>query len=252
MNLFLFPSITVFYYFCSFKCLFASNRSHSSYKRFHSPGPAAGSCCPDCPHPNPQDPTSLELQRGFAMWWGLPCCSQHLLELAGCWGESPLCTSLALVLVRMTSTELRAASGCIQVLLPWTQQALSLLDSAWLCWEPRGSGAACAYPQLSALGTVVWLMPAAWAPFGMAGVSEVGQCCYPVMAPVSKGLLQLLPILGAEWSHRGCPSFPVARLVLGARSCFQDFVELVQLNPGQLEPAWLIVGHLACPFLCGL
>lgn len=133
MNLFLFPSITVFYYFCSFKCLFASDCSHSSHKCFHSPGPAAGSCCPDCPHP--QDPTSLELQRGLAIWQGLPCCSQHLLELAECCGESPLCTRLALFLARMTSTGLGAAGGGIQVLPPWTQQALPLLDSAWVCWE---------------------------------------------------------------------------------------------------------------------
>lgn len=139
-------------------------------------------------------PTNLELQRGFAMWQGLPCCSQHLLELTGCWGESPLCTHLALVLARMTRTGLRAAGGCIQVLPPWTQQALPLLDSAW---EPRGSGAACACPQLPALGTVTWPVPAAWAPFGMAGVPGVGQCCYPVVAPVCEQHLQLWPILGA-------------------------------------------------------
>lgn len=197
MNLFLFPSITVFYYFCSFKCLFASDCSHSSYKRFHSPGPAAGSCCPDCPHPNPQDPTSLELQGELAMWQGLPCCFQHLLELAGCWGGSPLCTCLVLVLARMTSTGFGAAGGCIQMLPPWTQQALPLLDSAWVCWEPRGSGAACACPQLPASGTAVWPMPAARAPVGMAGVPGVGQCCYPVLAPACKQCLQLWPILGA-------------------------------------------------------
>lgn len=132
------------------------------------------------------------------MWQGLPCCSQHLLELAGCWGESPLCTLLGLVLARMTRIGLGAAGGFIQVLPPLTQQALPLLDSAWVCWEPRGLRAACACPQPPALGTVVLPVPAAWALFGMAGVPGVGQCCYPAMAPVCEQHLQLWPILGAE------------------------------------------------------
>lgn len=158
MNLFLFPSITVFYSFCSFKCLFASDCSHSSYKRFHSPGPTAGSCCP---HPNLQDLTNLELQRGLAIWQGLPCCSQHLLlEIAGCWAESFLCTRLALVLASQDN-QYRAQScrWMYPGAPPWTQQALPLLDSAW---EPRSLGVACACPQL----------PASWA-------QRSGQCQLP-------------------------------------------------------------------------
>lgn len=162
MNLFLFPSITVFYYFCSFKCLFASNCSHSSYKRFHSPGPAAGSCCPDCPHPNPQDPTSLELQRGLAMWQGLPCCFQHLLELAGCWGGSPLCTCLVLVLARMTSTGFGAAGGCIQMLPPWTQQARCP------CWTQPGFAGS---PEVRELLVLV--------PSFLLRAQQSGQCQQP-------------------------------------------------------------------------
>lgn len=125
MNLFLFPSITVFYYFCSFKCLFAPDCSHSFYKRSHSPSPAAGSCCPDCLQPNPQDPTSLELQRGFAMWRGLPCCSQHFPELAGCWDGSSLCSHLALVSARTTSTGLGPAG-------------LPILTGHCPCWTQPG------------------------------------------------------------------------------------------------------------------
>lgn len=155
MNLFLFPSITVFYYFCSFKCLFASDCSHSSYKHFHSPIPAAGSCCPDCLHPNPQDPYKSGIAEGIGHVAGSALLLPAPLELAECWGGFPLCTCLVLVLARMTSTGLGAASGCIQMLPPWTQQALPLLDSAWVCWEPGVLGAACACPQLPASGTAV-------------------------------------------------------------------------------------------------
>lgn len=152
MNLFLFPSITVFYYFCSFKCLFASDCSHSSYKRFHSPGPTAGSCCPDCLHPNPQDPTNLELQRGLAIWQGLPCCSQHLLELAGCWAESSLCTHLALVLA--SQDDQYRAQSC-----RWMYPGALTLDSA---------GTALAGLSLGLLGaqrfgSCLCLSPASWA-----------------------------------------------------------------------------------------
>lgn len=195
MNLFLFPSITVFYYFCSFKCLFASNCSHSSYKRFHSPGPAAGSCCPDCPHP--QDPTSLELQRGLAIWQDLPCCSQHLLELAECWGESPLCTRLALVLARITvqGLELQVdVSRCSHLGLSrhcpcWIQPGFAGSPEVWelLVLVPSFLLQAQQSGQCQQSGLF----------FGMAGVPEVGQSCYPVMALMCKQHLQLWPILGA-------------------------------------------------------
>lgn len=194
MNLFLFPSITVFYSFCSFKCLFASDCSHSSYKRFHSPGPTAGSCCP---HPNLQDLTNLELQRGLAIWQGLPCCSQHLLlEIAGCWAESFLCTRLALVLASQDN-QYRAQS------CRWMYPGAPPLDSAGTAPAGLSLGAQkfgsclCLSPASCFMGTVIWPMPAARAPFGMAGVPEVGQSCCPVMAPVCKQHLQLWPILGA-------------------------------------------------------
>lgn len=88
MNLFLFPSITVFLLFLLIQVPICLRLQPQFLQMLPQPccGPAAGSCCPDCLHPNPQDHTNLELQRGLATWQGLPCCSQHLLELAGCWG----------------------------------------------------------------------------------------------------------------------------------------------------------------------
>lgn len=254
MNLFLFPSITVFYYFFSFKCLFASDCSHGSHKRFHSPSPAAGSCCPDCPHPNPQDPTSLELQRGLAIWQGLPCCSQHLLELSGCWAESPLCTYL--VLETSGQDDQYRAWSC-----RWMYSGSPTLDSegtapaglslgllraqrfrSCLCLSPascfRHSGLANAGSPGS-----FW---DGWCPWGRAVLlPSNGTCVWTAFAAVAHS--------GSWMRPQGLSCFPVARRVLGARSCFQHCAELDQLDPGELgEPAWLTVGHLACPLLSGL
>lgn len=196
MNLFLFPSITVFYYFCSFKCLFASDCSHSSYKRFHSPTRAAGSCCPDCLHPNLQDPYKSGIAEGIDHVAGSALLLPAPPRACRVLGWVP---SLHLPGPGFGQDDQHRAWSC-----KWMYPDAPSLDSA---------GTAPAGLSLGLLGARSFRnclclspascfrhsgpMPAAWAPVGMVGVPGIGQCCYPVLAAVCKQCSQLWPVLGA-------------------------------------------------------